>query len=48
MGHDESQFDDPMAFKPERHLTPEGTLAKGAVNNTFGFGRWDTCSRSPK
>ncbi|KAG9315351.1 cytochrome P450 [Chiua virens] len=37
--HDESQFDEPMAFKPERHLTSDGTLAERSGQPSFGFGR---------
>ncbi|KIJ62827.1 hypothetical protein HYDPIDRAFT_29977 [Hydnomerulius pinastri MD-312] len=39
MTHDETRFPDPMAFKPERHLTPSGTLAAGTTSHSFGFGR---------
>ncbi|KAF8554409.1 cytochrome P450 [Imleria badia] len=39
MGHDETRFDDPMAFIPERHLTPTGTIAEGTAPPSFGFGR---------
>ncbi|KAF8442321.1 cytochrome P450 [Boletus edulis BED1] len=40
MAHDETRFDNPMAFIPERHLTSTGTLAEEtAPRPTFGFGR---------
>jgi len=39
MEHDEKQFDDPVAFIPERHLTPTGMLVAGRAHHGFGFGR---------
>ena len=39
MVHDETRFDDPMAFIPERHLTSGGTIAEGTALPSFGFGR---------
>jgi len=39
MVHDETQYDDPMAFIPERHLTSAGTLTEGTAALNFGFGR---------
>lgn len=39
MTHDEVRFPDPSAFKPERHLTPEGNVAEGTSTPTFGIGR---------
>ncbi|KAF9220855.1 cytochrome P450 [Gyrodon lividus] len=39
MAHDETRFLEAMAFKPERHLTPIGTLAGGTSSPSFGFGR---------
>jgi len=39
MAHDEMCFPEPMAFKPERHLTPNGTLAEGISYHAFSFGR---------
>ncbi|KAF9223382.1 cytochrome P450 [Gyrodon lividus] len=39
MAHDETRFPEAMAFKPERHLTPIGTLAGGTSSPSFGFGR---------
>ncbi|KAH7930184.1 cytochrome P450 [Leucogyrophana mollusca] len=37
--HNEERFPDPMAFKPERHLTVEGKLAQGTTSPSFGYGR---------
>ncbi|KIJ14474.1 hypothetical protein PAXINDRAFT_24300, partial [Paxillus involutus ATCC 200175] len=39
IAHDERRFPEPMAFKPERHLTPDGTLAEGISYHAFSFGR---------
>ncbi|KAI9566800.1 cytochrome P450 [Boletus coccyginus] len=39
MVHDDTQYDDPMAFIPERHVTSAGTLAEGTAALNFGFGR---------
>ncbi|KAF9238500.1 cytochrome P450 [Melanogaster broomeanus] len=39
MSHDERYFAEPMAFKPERHLTSTGTLVEGIPFQSFGFGR---------
>ncbi|KIK93483.1 hypothetical protein PAXRUDRAFT_145010 [Paxillus rubicundulus Ve08.2h10] len=39
MAHDEKRFPEPLAFKPERHLTPNGTLAEGISYHPFGCGR---------
>ncbi|KAF9238505.1 cytochrome P450 [Melanogaster broomeanus] len=39
IGHEEARFPDPMAFKPERHLTPTGSLAKNTPFEVYGFGR---------
>ncbi|KAF9238509.1 cytochrome P450 [Melanogaster broomeanus] len=39
MGHDETRFPDSMTFKPERHLTPTGSLAENTPFQAFGFGR---------
>ncbi|KAI9566804.1 cytochrome P450, partial [Boletus coccyginus] len=38
MVHDETQYDNPMAFIPERHLTSAGSLIEGTAAH-FGFGR---------
>jgi len=39
MGRDPTQFDNPIAFMPERYLTPDGAVAEGATHHVFGFGR---------
>ncbi|KIK93481.1 hypothetical protein PAXRUDRAFT_828946 [Paxillus rubicundulus Ve08.2h10] len=39
MAHDETHFPDPLSFKPERHLTSNGTLAEATSYTPFGFGR---------
>ncbi|KAF9238504.1 cytochrome P450 [Melanogaster broomeanus] len=39
IGHEETRFPDPTAFKPERHLTPAGSLAKNTAFQSFGFGK---------
>ncbi|KIK93484.1 hypothetical protein PAXRUDRAFT_12637 [Paxillus rubicundulus Ve08.2h10] len=39
MAHDERCFQEPMAFKPERHLTPDGALAHGISYHAFSYGR---------
>ncbi|KAN0092733.1 Cytochrome P450, partial [Tylopilus felleus] len=39
IAHDETLFKDPMSFIPERHFTPDGTLAEISPPPNFGFGR---------
>ena len=39
MTHNEKKYPDPEEFKPERFLTPEGTLNDDDTVLTYGFGR---------
>ncbi|KAL1758476.1 cytochrome P450 [Schizophyllum commune] len=48
MCHDERMYPDPYTFKPERFLTPEGTLDSSVRNPAelaFGFGRRNCLGR---
>lgn len=39
MTHDETKYPDPMAFKPERFINPDGSLNDDDRIMAFGFGR---------